>query len=271
MAAPNFDLDVLGRHVVNALFDSAGAHPRNWEELTNTGRDEARKVAARIAEAMLPELMPPRRTFYARVALMGHRDLGLCRVEESDLGGQEVLRATTLTEEPERVHWIRASSIWCATEIPEADALAQVQEAREERTRRAAEKARREQDRAEEVAKARALRVGAYLLISTTAEGGLELRALRNGPEGPVGVPGALRDHQPDVREALRAAKADFYASDHFYEGGAVIGFCLHAGHRAGAIAQAFEALGFDRIERTGEQVDGDDEGNSDEPQEIEF
>lgn len=270
MAHPSFDLDVLGRHVVRVLGSLPGMPTPVWESMTNSGRDEARTVAGMLAEAFLPELTPPRRTFFARVSLMGHRDLGLCRVEESSLGGQEVLRATTLTEETERVHWIRASSIWCATEVPEADALAQAEEAREERARQAAEKVRREQERAEEIAKARALRVGAFLLISTNDDGNLELRALRAGPDGAVGVPGALRAHQPDVQDALRAAKADFYAPSHLYDRGAVIGFCFHAGHRVVAIARAFETLGFDRIELTGPQVDFDgDEGA--ESEEVEF
>lgn len=245
---------------------------KRWEEMTDGSRDDARMFAGKLAEAFLPELTPPRRTFFADVSLMGHRALGLCRVEESSLGGQDVLRATTLTAETERVHWIRASSIWCATEVPEAEALERAEEARARREKVAAEKALRDQERAAKIEQARALRVGAYLLVSTTESGNVELRALHEGAQGfSEGVAEALRAHQPDVREALRVAKVDFYSTSPLYgEGGAVVGFCLHAGDRASAIVRAFGSLGFDRIERTGPEMD-QDEGDEDEPEEIVF
>jgi len=254
------DPDALGRHLVRVMSDLPNTEVLTWEQMSDNDRDEARAIAAEIFEGFLSEFAPPRRVFFAHVALMGHRDLGLCRVEEVTLGGQEALRATTLTEETERVHWTRTASIWCAEEVSEADALAQAQKARERREHRAAEQAKREREHAAEVAEARALRVGAYLLVSTTDDGNVELRALRDGANGPEVVPGALKHRQFDVSEALRAAKADFYHPGPVYADGHCIGFSLHAAHRAGAIAEAFKTLGFDRVERTGPVDDSDGE-----------
>ena len=73
------------------------------------------------AQLLGPE-RPPRR-FHGEVALKGHRDLGMCLVEEQRLGGVQVIRCTRLCVDPPEVHWTRADNVYDLREVHEDEAL----------------------------------------------------------------------------------------------------------------------------------------------------
>lgn len=108
-------------------------------------RTPAYKVAALAvlgaldgAQLLGPE-RPPRR-FHGEVALKGHRDLGMCLVEEQRLGGVQVLRCTRLCVDPPEVHWTRADNVYDLREVHEDEALAAAAKAYAERERERAER-----------------------------------------------------------------------------------------------------------------------------------
>lgn len=132
------------------------------------------------------------RSFYARVSLLGHQDLGVCHVREDRLAGVEMLLVAQVTEEPVRDHWIRPQSCYQLTEISAEEALRAVHEAvaRRERMRLAA--AREERGRC--VATVRV--VGVDVEVSVEPKPGLEMKA----------AGGLLRaDFYRDVAAAERA------------------------------------------------------------------
>lgn len=75
----------------------------------------------------------PARRFHAEVELKGHRDLGVCAVEEQRLAGTQMLCVTRLTCDPPEVHWTRADNVYDLREVTEADAQRAVAEARDAR------------------------------------------------------------------------------------------------------------------------------------------
>lgn len=93
-------------------------------------------------DGVLMERAPQGRTFYARVALMGHRDLGICEVREEQLAGKGLLRCTRLETETPEVHWTTSPSVYDLEELSAEEAQAEGEKSR------ARVKARREQEEA---------------------------------------------------------------------------------------------------------------------------
>jgi hypothetical protein len=118
---------------------------------------------------------PVRRpAFFAELALMGHRELGLCRVEESSLCGREMLRVTAL--EGDEVHWIAPGSIYDLREVSEAEAerrLAGITAEREREMRVQAERAERRQGTVATLTR----RDGHQTRVTWRDAGGVEWRA----------------------------------------------------------------------------------------------
>lgn len=147
------------------------------------------------AQLLGPE-RPPRR-FHGEVALKGHRDLGMCLVEEQRLGGVQVLRCTRLCVAPPEVHWTRADNVYDLREVHEDEALAAAAKAYAERER---ERAEREEDAARQrerrgKATVDVQRRGQFVHVTARVNGYPEPGLLVDGP-----VARALRDASVDVR-----------------------------------------------------------------------
>ncbi len=168
----------------------------------------ARAVLAGLdAVATLGPETPPR-TFHARVALLGHTDLGLCLVEEARLAGAEALRCTQLCASPHVVHWVRAQSLYQLTEVSAEEAVAVVhawhREHEEEERQRAEAIARQRARRGE--CNVTVQRRGQFVyVVATHTSGKLE--------------PGALLD--VPVQDAMQAAGFD---GQRHYDGGRWLG-----------------------------------------------
>lgn len=107
-----------------------------------------RVVCALRDDLMLMERPVRRPAFHAELKLLGHRDLGLCCVEESSLGGRDMLRVTPLDDGDAAVHWIAPASVYDLREVPEAEVerrLARITAEREREMRVQAERAERRQ------------------------------------------------------------------------------------------------------------------------------
>ena len=87
------------------------------------------------------------RTFHARIALMGHRSLGLCRVTEAPLAGVTMLRC----EKDGVVEWVNPAAVYSVAEVPDAVAASEIAEA----LRRVQEKLDAEAKRAADLRAAR--------------------------------------------------------------------------------------------------------------------
>lgn len=147
------------------------------------------------AQLLGPE-RPPRR-FHGEVALKGHRDLGMCLVEEQRLGGVQVIRCTRLCVDPPEVHWTRADNVYDLREVHEDEALAAAAKAYEERERERAEQeadAARQRERRGK-ATVDVQRRGQHVHITARVNGFPEPGLLVDGP-----VAAALREASVDVR-----------------------------------------------------------------------
>lgn len=115
---------------------------REWDDLTEGTQDVVSAVAGDFVEMLGRSTSPKPRAFYARVALMGHRTIGLCRVTEAPLAGVTMLRC----ERDGGAEWVNPAAVYSVTEVPDAVAEAEIasalrhaQEVQAEKERRAAE------------------------------------------------------------------------------------------------------------------------------------
>ena len=113
---------------------------REWDDLSDGAQERVSAVAGDCAE-MLGHAAKPR-VFYARVSLMGHRTIGICRVTEAPLAGVTMLRC----EKDGGVEWVSPAAVYSVTEVPDAVAEAEIasalrhaQEVQAEAERRAAQ------------------------------------------------------------------------------------------------------------------------------------
>jgi|CXWK01.1.fsa_nt_gi hypothetical protein len=113
---------------------------REWDDLSDGAQERVSAVAGDFAE-MLGHAAKPR-VFYARVSLMGHRTIGICRVTEAPLAGVTMLRC----EKDGGVEWVSPAAVYSVTEVPDAVAEAEIasalrhaQEVQAEAERRAAQ------------------------------------------------------------------------------------------------------------------------------------
>lgn len=179
-------------------------------------------------DGVLMERAPQGRTFYARVALMGHRDLGICEVREEQLAGKGLLRCTRLETETPEVHWTTSPSVYDLEELSAEEAQAEGEKSRARvKARREQEEAlaaRRAEREAREAEALRARRTTVSARIRATSDGLLATPSARNvlfsedeihlalGPSLPTNVwqegsgvllPGLAEGDLPALREAL--------------------------------------------------------------------
>jgi len=147
------------------------------------------------AQLLGPE-RPPRR-FHGEVALKGHRDLGVCLIEEQRLGGVQVIRCTRLCVDPPEVHWTRSDSLYDLRELHEDDALKAAAEAAAKREQKRAaieaDAARQRERRGKATVDLQ--RRGQFVHVTARVNGYPEPGLLVDGP-----VARALRDASVDVR-----------------------------------------------------------------------
>ena len=136
------DREELGRLLYNVEKDFlALAVP--WDSAPEWMKKQSREIAERfVTAAALSDATPKPRAFYARVSLMGHRSIGLCRVTEAPLAGVTMLRC----EKDGGVEWVSPAAVYSVTEVPDAVAEAEIasalrhaQEVQAEAERRAAQ------------------------------------------------------------------------------------------------------------------------------------
>lgn len=152
------------------------------------------------------------RSFYARVSLMGHHDLGVCHVRDERLSGAETLLVSQLCEEPRKARWVNPRVVFDLEELSEGDAMAIAAEAQRERD---AERASRKRRRLHEQAAAeerRTLRSQCRATVQSVGEGraGGRVRVELWQPTetGTKRWCGQLLDeNRTEVRESLRSGE----------------------------------------------------------------
>lgn len=257
-------LQPCGRSAALELGWAAGAGKRTLVLLADGQEPELMlKVADRLCLSIaevLEDLSTPRpsargRTFHAEVALMGHKDLGLCRVEETSLAGADLLRCTQLTVEPERVHWIRAASIYDLEEVSEQHARELVEQAREQAAKERVAREERARREAEAAAKLRAERAGAKVRVFVAGPH-VQVHALRVEGLQEVYAPGLLTYR--DLREALLHAGLDVNDlwNAHAAEGPRAGYTVPHAADDVEIVLRAVRGLGFAELERAADVPD---------------
>lgn len=171
----------------------------------------AASVLAVIDAAVLLGPERPARRFHGELALKGHRDLGMCLVEEQRLGGVQVIRCTRLCVDPPEVHWTRADNVYDLREVHEDEALAAAAKAFAERER---ERAEREEDAARQrerrgKATVDVQRRGQHVHITARVNGFPEPGLLVDGP-----VAAALREASVDCRRRYDDGRCLGYVAD---------------------------------------------------------
>lgn len=192
-----------------------------WESLTRDDHEKVAEVAARFLAAATAS---PSRSFHARVVLVLHRDLGLCRVTEAPLAGVTMLRC----ERDGAVEWVHPAAVHSVKEVPDTEALVEIAKA-------AAEEARFRQVAAESRARRNAERAKATADVVVDREH--DLTALR------ASRPDLLRRHDPDLAAALNAEGIEF-CSEFSNSDDRFIGIVIQGDH-SDALARVSDALGF--------------------------
>ena len=111
------------------------------------------------------------RSFYARVSLMGHHDLGVCHVREERLSGAETLLVSQLCEEPRKARWVNPRVVFDLEELSEGDAMAIAAEAQRERDAERAVRERRLQHERAAQEERRTLRSQRRATVQAVGEG----------------------------------------------------------------------------------------------------
>lgn len=133
------DRDELGRLLYDVDKELL-PNGREWSDVPAWVREQFCKSSERFLARVLAQT-PTSRVFYARVSLMGHRTIGLCRVTEAPLAGVTMLRC----EKDGGVEWVNPAAVYSIAEVPDAVAEAEIasalrhaQEVQAEAERRAA-------------------------------------------------------------------------------------------------------------------------------------
>lgn len=121
---------------------------------------------------------------YRRVSLYGHVSLGVCRIEDVEVAGVKMIRATTLCAAIPRVAEFPGTSVYVLHVLSAEEALAEAAEAAE---RRAAQARAEEENRAREAsARARRAEDRAHAVVTVTVAGDhVELRPTYDGLRAP--------------------------------------------------------------------------------------
>ena len=188
---------------------------------------------------------------YRHVALKGHTSLGVCRVEDIEVAGVPMLRATTLCDATPRVEEFPGTSVHSLGVLtPEEamDAAAKAATARAEQARRDAEYAA--QDAREQEAR-RVARASALATV-TVVGASVELRVFVES----TWRPDLLRRDDTEVSQALRAAVSDLYNAHVLYD---VDNHCsglevVREADRVDALVAMLHALGFGTVTRLPDQ-----------------
>lgn len=98
----------------------------DWDDLTEGTQEVMSAVAGDFVDMLGHATSPKPRAFYARVSLMGHRSIGLCRVTEAPLAGVTMLRC----EKDGSVEWVNPAAVYSIAEVPDATAEAEIASAR---------------------------------------------------------------------------------------------------------------------------------------------
>ncbi len=112
--------DELGRLFANSVREVEGRRPITDDDWNSDAIH--REKLCQAAEWFVAHLRPEPRAFYARVSLMGHRSLGLCRVTEAPLAGVTMLRC----EKDGAVEWVSPAAVYSVTVVPDAVAEAEI-------------------------------------------------------------------------------------------------------------------------------------------------
>lgn len=197
------------------------------------------------------EATKPAPVRYRRVALKGHTSLGVCRVEDIEVAGVPMLRATTLCDATPRVAEFPGTSVYSLGVLtPEEamDAAAKAATARAEQARRDAEYAAQDA-RAQE---ARRVARASALATVTVVGANVELRVYVEGTRRPD----LLRRDEAEVSQALRAAVSDFFNARILYD---VDNHCaglevVREAERVENLAAMLRELGFGTVTRLPDQ-----------------
>ena len=251
------DREALGEvvhHAASAYGVALGRGPSDpWHLTDPVDREGARRVGVAVATAVgiTSGAAKPEGVRYRRVALKGHTSLGLCRVEDVEVAGVPMLRATTLCDATPRVEEFPGTSVHSlGVPTPEEamDAAQKAATARAEQARRDAERAAqdaREQE-ARRVARAHALVtvtvVGEHVVLLPTVDG--------------VRRHDLLRRDDPEVSQGLRAAVSNLYNAHVLYD---VDNHCsglevVREADRVDALVAMLHALGFGEVVRLPDQ-----------------
>lgn len=115
------DRDELGRRM-HTVFCAVTGERTPWDDLTDSDKEDGRTIAERFLAETASDTTPQPRAFYARVSLMGHRSIGLCRATEAPLAGVTMLRC----EKDGGVEWVNPAAVYSIAEVPDAVAEAEI-------------------------------------------------------------------------------------------------------------------------------------------------
>lgn len=250
MNSTTFDRERLGRIAFDAMNDYeralGGSGDAAWEAETERNREGLRRIAEAVARAVQPAGVR-----YRRVALKGHTSLGVCRIEDVEVGGVPMLRATTLCDATPRVEEFPGTSVHSLGVLTAEEAMDAAQKAataRAEQARRDAEWAA--QDAREQEAR-RVARASATVSVTVVGEHVVLLPTVDG-----VRRPDLLRRDDPEVTQGLRAAVSDLYNARIFYDtddrtAGLEV---THEADRVDALVAMLHALGFGTVTRLPDQ-----------------
>lgn len=219
----------LGR-MLHDLFCEETKTYRRWDLLTPAEQESACRVAEAFCwNAAWPVERP--RAFYARVSLMGHRAIGLCRVTEAPLAGVTMLRC----EKDGGVEWVNPAAVYSIAEVPDSVAEAEIASAL-----RHAESVRVETETCAVRLRSERASETVEVVVDTARQmtGALAI------------LTGLLRLDDAALRAAFAANDLNGYAFHTLYGGhGDAIGFAArHADSIAERLVAALRSLGFARV-----------------------
>ena len=258
------DREALGKVVhqaASAYGVALGREPSDpWHLTDPVDREGARRVGVAVATAVgiTSGAAKPEGVRYRRVALKGHTSLGLCRVEDVEVAGVPMLRATTLCDATPRVEEFPGTSVHSLGVPTPEEALAEAAEAMDAAQKAAtarAEQARRDAERAAQDAREQEARrvARAHALVTVTVVG--EHVVLLPTVDG-VRRHDLLRRDDPEVSQGLRAAVSNLYNAHVLYD---VDNHCsglevVREADRVDALVAMLHALGFGEVVRLPDQ-----------------
>ena len=243
------DREALGKVVhqaASAYGVALGRGPSDpWHLTDPVDREGACRVGVAVATAVgiSSGAAKPEGVRYRRVSLYGHVSLGVCRIEDIEVAGVKMLRATTLCDATPRVEEFPGTSVYSLGVLTPEEATDAAQKAATARAERAAQDAREQEAR--RVARASAL------ATVTVVGANVELRVFVEGTRRPD----LLRRDDAEVSQALRAAVSDLHNTILLYDEGYTVGLeVVREAERVENLAAMLHALGFGTVTRLPDQ-----------------